>query len=916
MADLLSVSSANIQTKYTVGGVSTTSFAIPWPFFDLDDVAVYVDDVLKVRGTDYDITAIEAEDIGYTGGTVILTTGVTSVTVIVQRDTPITRESDFPRGSTLSLDVLNRDLDKLTAIAQELAWSQGRTVRITDTDISNPSLYLPSTAGERANLLVGFDETGQNLVLAAPTGTTLVSDPSKVPLSRTINAGTGLSGGGDLSADRTINMEASGVTPGSYTSADITVDSTGRVTAAANGSGGSGGGVPTSRAINVSSPISGGGALAADVTISHATSGATPGTYQNATLTVNNTGHVTSIASNPSGVNVPQTRLVNTSGNLTGGGNLTADRTITMATQGAVTPGTYNNANVTVDQYGVVTNIAAGSAGSGSLSWVDVTAYGATGDGSTDDAASVNSAIAALNDSPGSVLYFPRGTYKLGSGVTIDKQNVVVLGDGEGVSRILVANNTLGMQIQLQGADQKVPTVIVKGLAFEQANGNNGATALKIENTTPAYSEMRISLSDLIFRGYEVHTTGTAFGTGIHLLNVGFINLNNIDIWGHDDGGSVSGEYGIRWQETDGNSRFGFTANRLSITGVHTGLSFEGWIEGVYLNGGEIWECEYCIVADRTGEVLAGSLKVSNFHLNAGTSCVRVVNMNAISLTNNDIYKGCTSASLTAKTGSLVDLESCVKITITGNTIQNAFDLSGINGVVLNGCTNFAVTGNAFMLVKDVSVWVTGSSSLGIIAANSIDSTLSSSTGIYMGASVSAVSVNDNRISNFATTITNLAGDSIQYRHHRYRGARVTVNASTTSSVSNGVDGNVSSFFNSSSEDYDVGGLITGGEVVIPANQGIRRVRITFNVVMTGSGTSGPIKLQFHKNSSSTWAGSPRTVCLISNGETAGQLTTGVINVSDGDTFTPHVFNQSGGTVTLASGGSRSGTWMEVEVLE
>lgn len=103
-----------------------------------------------------------------------------------------------------------------------------------------------------------------------------------VPASRSITAGTGLTGGGDLSADRVIaianggvgydELALSGVTSGTYGSGVsipvLTVDDKGRVTAATTASVSISGYVPDTRTITAGSGLLGGGSLAANRTFS------------------------------------------------------------------------------------------------------------------------------------------------------------------------------------------------------------------------------------------------------------------------------------------------------------------------------------------------------------------------------------------------------------------------------------------------------------------------------------------------------------------------------------------------------------------------------------------------------------------------------------------------------------------------
>jgi len=162
----------NPRISYTVNaGVTQTTFDVPFEFFDLADLNVYVDDIEKTATTHYTIASGGSGSKGVINLTVTGATG--NSTVVLTRDIALERTTDFQTSGPFAVASLNTELDRFTAIAADLNDKAGRGLQLSDFD-SVVSLAIPSLA-LRANKYLAFDSSGNATATAGTADVTPIS---------------------------------------------------------------------------------------------------------------------------------------------------------------------------------------------------------------------------------------------------------------------------------------------------------------------------------------------------------------------------------------------------------------------------------------------------------------------------------------------------------------------------------------------------------------------------------------------------------------------------------------------------------------------------------------------------------------------------------------------------------------------
>lgn len=314
--------------------------------------------------------------------------------------------------------------------------------------------------------------------------------------------------------------------------------------------------------------------------------------------------------------------------------------------------------------------------GSGSLDWISVKDHGAVGDGTTDDTAAIQAALAAVPPTGGTV-YFPAGTYKTTGGLTVTAPTWL-LGAGRG-------NYT--------GANAASKVTCTSGTAslFTVSKDGTRFTGLCLQNTSGTTPTA----------GAGISVTGADSGDlniYEHLFIDGFwidIDINDGAQWVMDDCfifGPV--KYGLRIQHIDLVDGGDMSVSNSFFYAAH-GRSADSAIRQQSGGGLKVTNCKINTYIGAPGEFARGVDVV--IASGVATSVLLVSNTSIENVTANAMY-------IDGSAGTFGKIILAGVECYLNSTTTNAVSITSASDIVVSDCVFTLVSGTGTYAIAVASV--------------------------------------------------------------------------------------------------------------------------------------------------------------------------------------------------------------------
>lgn len=329
--------------------------------------------------------------------------------------------------------------------------------------------------------------------------------------------------------------------------------------------------------------------------------------------------------------------------------------------------------------------------------------YGATGNGSTDDTSFINSAISAANSAGGGIIFFPPGTYKVSSPLTLSSPNVMLQGAGGQGCLIQPSASFSGSQIILITGDFCSVRDLTIAYASTSTATNPAADGVRI---TGCRSGTLFNVYCNYINGWAFHSTATATVANYwwQFINAhSFQCTNGIRVAGNASSGynmahtltncimdQVTG--GDAYQVVDSHDVLIINAEGSLLSGTGATMHITGNSKAIYVSNGDLGPAPGpssgpTVLIDAGGAV-PQQISFINTIIEGGSNGVTLSAGNEIMFRNCDILRsGAYGIALSGSIDAIL-ISGCLFDQNGATAGASNYDInsSATGGVMIEGC--------------------------------------------------------------------------------------------------------------------------------------------------------------------------------------------------------------------------------------